>query len=70
MSNNFTTKVTCAMLFCVLSASAIAQNWSYPTESIQRLPYEYGEGTEESPYVITNAQQLADLSWYEKILVR
>ncbi len=64
MSNNYSTQFICAMFFCVFSTSAIAQNWSYPTESIQRLPYEYGMGTEEAPYVITNAQQLADLSWY------
>ncbi len=64
MSNNFFTKLMCTMYFCIFGTSAMAQGWSYPTESIQRLPYEYGLGTEDAPYVITNAQQLADLSWY------
>lgn len=41
-----------------------AQGWSYPTEQIQDLPYEDGMGTEEAPYRITNAQQLANLSYY------
>ena len=44
--------------------TAKADSWSYPTEQIQRLPYDSGAGTKESPYVIKTAQQLADLSYY------
>lgn len=49
--------------FAVLT-TAKADSWSYPTEQIQRLPYDSGAGTKESPYVIKTAQQLADLSYY------
>ena len=41
-----------------------AQDWSYPTETVERLPYEYGDGSFEAPYVITRPQQLADLAWF------
>lgn len=40
-----------------------AQAWEYP-EFTQELPYEEGMGTQEIPYVIKNAQQLANLAYY------
>ncbi len=57
--------VELALMASPLAAIPVsAVSWSYPTDPIQRLPFDSGEGTINAPYVITNAQQLADLSWY------
>lgn len=38
-------------------------SWNYP-EATQELPFEEGMGTQENPYIIVNAQQLANLAYY------
>lgn len=54
------------LIFCaalILCVANQAFGWEYP-EVTQELPYEEGLGTEEVPYVITTAQQLANLSYF------
>lgn len=46
-----------------MAAATTAYGWEYP-EHTQALPYEEGMGTKELPYIITTAQQLADLAYY------
>ena len=52
-------------LFLTLIATSVNQGfgWEYPVMT-DELPYEEGLGTAESPYVIKNAQQLANLAFY------
>lgn len=55
------------LLAATLSIAAFAENtcatddWSYPTEEFE-LTWE-GDGTADSPYIISTAQQLADLAY-------
>ena len=51
-----------ASLFCVQTALAEADPWSYPKTEPDGN-FGGGDGTEASPYLITNAQQLADLAY-------
>ena len=50
-----------ACLFCVQTALA-ADTWSYPSKKPDGK-FGGGSGTASSPYLINNAQQLADLAW-------
>ncbi|MDE6095142.1 MAG: hypothetical protein K2G52_03030, partial [Muribaculaceae bacterium] len=52
-------------LFLTLIATSVNQGfgWEYPVMT-DELPYEEGLGTVESPYVVKNAQQLANLAFY------
>lgn len=50
-------------MFCMQTALA-ADNWKYPTKSGKPDGnFGGGSGTEANPYLIKNAQQLADLAW-------
>ncbi|MCC8071968.1 MAG: hypothetical protein LIO90_09230 [Bacteroidales bacterium] len=46
----------------MMSVTTPAMAWEYP-DSPQALPYEVGMGTADAPYLITTAQQLANLAW-------
>lgn len=49
----------------LIQTSLLASAWTYPDGiEVNASPFEEGFGTEESPYIIRNAQQLADLSWF------
>lgn len=63
MKNNYPKTFMFAVLalFC-FGGAAMANSWTYGNEQ-QRQPYAGGAGTKAAPYVITSAQQLADLSW-------
>lgn len=47
----------------VCSTVSRAESWTYP-EGMADFPYYEGLGTEESPYLINSAQQLANLAWH------
>lgn len=49
--------------FFTCGTVAEAASWTYP-DDMADLPYYEGLGTEESPYLINSAQQLADLAWH------
>lgn len=55
---------TLLFIFMFVITSVRAFGWEYPNVQITSLPYEEGLGTKDNPYVINNAQQLADLAWY------
>lgn len=61
MKRHFT-RLVCVAIAALCSLPLVAQGWSYPTETIQSSPYA-GMGTKDDPYIISSAQQLADLSW-------
>ena len=65
MKKNFLLLVMALVAVYLLQGHAVAsaQSWTYPGEVAER-PYYEGLGTEESPYLINSAQQLANLAWY------
>ena len=65
MKKNFLSLVMALVAASLLQGHAVAsaQSWTYPGEVAER-PYYEGLGTEESPYLINSAQQLANLAWY------
>ena len=52
-----------ACLFCMQTALA-ADTWEYPKKLGRTGNFGGGNGSEETPYLITNAQQLANLAWH------
>ena len=56
-------KLKISVLAALLLTGAQAFAWHYPEPGNQELPFDKGEGTQELPYQITNAQQLAVLAY-------
>lgn len=56
-------KLKISALAALLLTGAQAFAWHYPEPGNQELPFDKGEGTQELPYQITNAQQLAVLAY-------
>ena len=62
---NFISKVFMAIVACLFCMQTVlaAAPWEYP-KSKPEGKFGGGDGTKNSPYLINNAQQLADLAWW------